>query len=234
MYGTFDITYQGTTGSSVGVYAVKRPSIPAPQKRVDKETVPGRNGSLFIEDGAFEDLTFDLELNFHAADTQLGAKFRAIKEWLLKDGNRRLSFSDDSDVFYIVKRIEMRTANRTAPQIYRQTVRITVDPFQYLASGLTEINPGTISNPCWVEAHPIYTITGNGQKTLTVNGNTFTANVTTKMTIDTERMIALGNDGQNQSSLVSGNYEDLYLKPGSNTVAINSGTLKITPNWRTP
>lgn len=233
MYGQFDITYQGATGSSIGVYAVKRPSIPSPQKRAEKVIVPGRSGAFFIEDGAFEELGFDVEFNFFSSDTQLAAKGRQMKEWLLKDGNRRLVFSDDTDVFYKVLRIEMKQANRTAPQIFRQIVRFYTDPFVYLTSGLTDINPGTITNAQWVESHPIYTITGNGQKTITVNSKTFVANVTTKMTIDTERMIALGNTGQNQSDLVTGNYEDLYLKPGSNTVSINSGTLKITPNWRT-
>ena len=233
MYGTFDITYQGTTGSSIGVYAVKRPSIPAPQKRADKVTVPGRDGALYIEDGAFEEIAFDVEFNFFSTDTQLAGKFRQLKEWLLKDGNRRLIFSDDNSVFYKILRIEMKNADRRAPQIYRQQVRFIADPYLYLTSGLTEINPGTIANNQWVSSHPIYTITGNGQKTITVNSKTFVANVTTKMTIDTERMIALGNSGQNQSDLVTGNYEDLYLKPGSNTVSINSGTLKITPNWRT-
>lgn len=229
MYGTFDVVYQDIAGSTVQAYAIKRPNIPAPQKSMRRVYIP-RRGDLYVDNQHYEDISFDVEFNFHGSD--LGTLFRSFKEWLLKDGNRQLTFTDDNTVFYKVKRIEFKTAERVAWQIKRQTVRFTCDPYTYLASGLISRSGGTFSNPTWCESKPIYTITGSGQKTLTVNGKTFTANVSTKMIIDVEREIAIGNNGQNQSDLVSGNYSDLILKSGSNTVSLNSGTLAIQPNWR--
>ena len=80
---------------------------------------------------------------------------------------------------------------------------------------------------------PIYKITGNGPCTLTVNGKTMTATVTDNISIDTERMITYDSSGNLKNTSVSGNYEDLYLQPGENTVTVSSGfTCTVIPNWR--
>lgn len=81
--------------------------------------------------------------------------------------------------------------------------------------------------------HPIYKITGNGICTLTVNGKAMKATVGQNLTIDTERMIAYRKDGTMMNTSVSGDYEDLYLKPGENEISITQGfTLTVIPNWR--
>ena len=59
-----------------------------------------------------------------------------------------------------------------------------------------------------------------------------TANVGQNLIIDTDRMIAYRSDGTLNNTKVSGNYEDLYLKPGENSVEFSGGTLKVIPNWR--
>ena len=54
------------------------------------------------------------------------------------------------------------------------------------------------------------------------------------ITIDTDRMIAYNSEMTNQSTLVSGYYEDLYLQEGQNEISITSGfNLTVIPNWRT-
>ena len=59
-----------------------------------------------------------------------------------------------------------------------------------------------------------------------------TANVAENLTIDTDRMIAYRSDGTLSNTKVSGNYEDLYLKPGENKIEFTGGTLAVVPNWR--
>ena len=57
--------------------------------------------------------------------------------------------------------------------------------------------------------------------------------VSTKAYIDTDLMITLNNDSAWANTTVTGDYEDLWLKPGSNSFAITSGfTCSLTPNWR--
>lgn len=232
MYGIFDITYNGRSGSSIGVYAVKRPSIPSPERRVEKITVPGRDGSLFIEDG-WDDVTFDTVFNWFDAADDLGDKTREFNSWLSQTGGKLL-FSDDLFFYRIVRRIEMRQTERVAPQIMKQTVRFTVDPWQYLTEGDTAMtNPTSLTNPTNWTAHPVIQITGGGTWTLTINGNSITAVVTNGLIIDTLRE-TITWDGENKSSLVTGDISKLVLQPGANTITKSSGaTVTITPRWRT-
>ena len=82
-------------------------------------------------------------------------------------------------------------------------------------------------------SHPIYRISGTGSCTLTVNGKTMKVTVNQEITIDTERMIANNAQMVNQSNLLVGNYEDLYLQEGDNTITVSTGfTLNVIPNWR--
>ena len=46
-------------------------------------------------------------------------------------------------------------------------------------------------------------------------------------------MIAYRTDGIMNNTAVSGDYQDLYLREGSNQIEITAGfDLKVIPNWR--
>ena len=46
-------------------------------------------------------------------------------------------------------------------------------------------------------------------------------------------MIAYQMDGTMENTSVTGDYEDLYLKPGYNEIEITEGfEAKVIPNWR--
>lgn len=232
MYGTFDIIYKGVSGSDIGVYAVKRPSIPSPQRRVEKVVVPGRDGSLFIEDG-WDDVSFDVIFNWFDTDDELSSKTRLFNDWLSTSGGQ-LMFTDDTDYFRIVKRIEMRQAERIAPQIMKQTVRFTVDPWQYSSEGNNQITrPASLTNDSNWPAYPLIMLTSGGNWTIGINGNTISAHITDGIIIDTAKETATWG-GQNLSALVTGDISKLILDPGDNSITWNSGCpLVITPRWRT-
>ena len=80
---------------------------------------------------------------------------------------------------------------------------------------------------------PEYKITGEGLCALTVNGKTMKANVGQNLTINTELMLSYREDGAIMNSSVTGEYKDLYLKPGENRISVSSGfSITIKPNWR--
>lgn len=69
--------------------------------------------------------------------------------------------------------------------------------------------------------------------TLTVNGKKVTANVGQNLTIDTELMMAYREDGTIQNTALTGDYEELFLQPGDNTITFSSGFIvSIVPRWR--
>lgn len=60
----FDFNINGTAASSVGVYAIRRPNIPTPKRRISLITVPGADGAFTDDEETYEPIQFDIECNF--------------------------------------------------------------------------------------------------------------------------------------------------------------------------
>ncbi len=227
----FYIDYNGHTNHEYGMAVTTRPSIPAPVPRGEYVQIAGRDGSLLVTDGTYENITISVPMNFARPPVKLGESFRSAKNWI--KGGGTLKMSDDFDVFYKVKAAALTKASRKGKLGMEFLADFVCDPYTYMDSGLVPIQPGNIYNPFDV-SHPVYTILGEGMCTLTVNGNSITANVGQNLTIDTDLFLAYRQDGTLQNSAVTGDYDLLWLQEGENTVTVNSGfSCSIVPNWRT-
>ena len=231
---SFTVTYNNVTDKSVGCHAQKRPNVPAPVRRVTVSTIPGRDGSYYDSDDAYEDIVINITFGFNDPDrTRWHMAYRNIKAWLLSGANTYLSFSDDAGMHYRVKQVVIASTERTAFTIGAVTVQFYCDGYTYLDSGDTAIALAAQINNENSLAKPIYTITGTGECTLTVNGKTMTATINGNLTIDTERMLAMQNGAAWVNTTVTGDYEDLWLVPGVNLLSITSGfTCTLVPQWR--
>jgi phage-related protein len=105
-----------------------------------------------------------------------------------------------------------------------------VYPYEFLNSGETGQSAGTINNPGSV-CSPIYKIVGNGSGTLSVNGKAMTYTVSGTLYIDVRRMIAYDLNRVNKNNELNGNYRDLRLVSGENSVSASTGTLTVYPYW---
>lgn len=201
---------------------------------IESVSIPGRAGTLTLRTGKYTDTTIKNVFEF-ASDTleDYERKLDAIKKWLRK--STKVLYTDKEDRFYRVKKVEVSEEVRKYGIFGVITAIFTCDPFTYLKDGeyiytvqknITLYNPG-------IWSQPIYKITGEGVCDLTVNGKVMRANVAQNLTIDTGRMIAYREDRTLMNASVTGEYEDLYLEAGENTIEITDGfTCKITPNWR--
>ncbi len=231
---TYTVTYSGVTDKSVGCHAKTRPSIPAPLSKIVVSNIRGCDGSYYDFEGAYNDIAITVVFSFNVeTPDQWNARYRAIKQWLLSGNNGDLKFSDDAGFHYRVRSVQITNTQRVSRRIGEVTAVFTCEGYQYLDSGDDKINfAANITNE-YDLCHPIYYITGNGTCTLTVNGKKFVATVGGNLTIDTERMLSYQNDSTWLNTTVTGDYEDLYLKPGANALSITNGfTCKITPQWR--
>lgn len=221
------------TDVSNRIYVMRRPNVPSPEYRFTEKTIPGRDGTILIDEGSIEDIEFEIEFNFLGKPDEWFSIFRRAKKWLLQKGERELKFFDDPFFFYVIKKVTIETAERVCYEIGRFTAKFVCKGTQFYDSGKEEFECANLRENPGIESHPIYKLSGSGTCTLTVNGATMTANVTDNLIIDTERMIAYKADGTLANTAVKGDYEDLYLQPGENTVSVSSGfTCKIIPNWR--
>ena len=232
MFGEYEVKYKEESSRDHGLLPVKRPSIPAPKRRITETEIEGRDGVLIEDEETWEPIVIPVEFNFMSLPERWGESYREAKKWLLKDAGN-LQFSDDPDYFYKVLSCQILESERTSKKIGKFTAEFTCDPLNYMVSGLQEIDPGMKIHNYGEISHPVYKITGNGDCILTVNGKTMKATVGQNLTIETDLMIAYREDGNMQNTAVTGNYEDLYLKEGDNEISITEGfSLKIIPYWR--
>lgn len=226
----FNVILDNEIDKDIGIRCIKRPNIPCPVRKYREFEIEGRNGKLYEDLGVYDDIEIPVEYNFINIDYH--NTMRKVKKWMCN--KTKLIFSDDAEYFYKIQKISIEGNERVWKKIGRFTIKFTCKPFSYVADGENSItfNGGSLYNDYYI-SEPAYQIIGNGICTLTVNGKTMTANVSNNVIINTELMEAYRIDRTNVNTTISGDYEDLYLIEGENTINITNGfTLSIVPNWR--
>ena len=227
----YDFAFRGCTASSYGICIEKRPDMPVGREDPKFVTIAGRDSPLTIRTGERENIEISLSCGFVEDRDLWNEKVRKIRSWLSGEGE--LIFTDSADFYWKVRDIEIKKIVRTTKRMGKFDLIFICDPYEYLESGKMELGAKEAAYNPYQTSHPVYTISGNGTCALTVNGKTMKATVGQNLTIDTDRMMAYRVDGSMNNTAVNGDYEDLYLKPGENTITITSGFgLKVIPNWR--
>ena len=216
------------------IVVTKRPSIPAPEPDYTDIAVEGVSGNYIEFNETYRDITVSIEFNYITNPNNWHQIWRNVKNWLLTGGMHELKFSDDLGFYRVVKKITLDTHEREFIETAAFTANFTFSPYEYAVEGKQLYTAEQCAiNPYSAFSCPNYYITGEGMCTLTVNGNTMTANVGQNLTINTLLQLAYRTDGTAQNTDVTGNYEDLYLLPGQNQISITDGfDLLIQPNWR--
>lgn len=228
----FDIKFNNLTSRELGIAVTTRPSIPSPVARGEFIDIAGRNGSLLVTDDTYENITIDVAMNIVRKPTEWMKAYREAKSWIM--GGGELSMSDDNDAYYKVKASSITSTERIAKVGGHIVASFICDPFTYFKEGAVPLDVSQIGVNPYMECHPIYKITGEGDMELTVNGNTMTGTVGQNLTIDTDLMMAYREDGEVVNSSVRGDYRSLWMPHGPNNVSITQGFgLKVIPNWRT-
>lgn len=227
-----DFEYNNRKASEFRVYMKAFPSIPVPQKRYSEVEVSGKDGK-YLEENGYEDIAIPLELNFIIKDAKWHDRVRQIKNWLLENMNRELIFEDDAAFFYKVKKVELGEIEHTTRRIGNLTVSFTCEPYTYLRNGKVKMKSEEAEQNPYLLCKPVYYVQGEGLCIINVNGKNMEANVSGNLIIDTERMLAYREDGTLGNTKITGEYEDLYLKPGRNRISVSPGfVLQVKPNWR--
>ncbi|WP_099328786.1 distal tail protein Dit [Clostridium paraputrificum] len=223
------IIFNKKTNVDFNLKIPKRVSKPAPIMNFEEKPVRGGK-TLYVEKG-YSDIEISVEFNFKTNRTW-DIDFRSVKKWLLDFKDNKLSFSDDTEVFYRVNKVVISSSERLLKRTGKFIVIFTCDPYVYFSDGEYEIElEDYIYNNC-LKSRPIYRIVGEGFLTLTVNDKVVKINVGQETVIDTDVGLTY-RDGIINNVSLNGKYEDLYLVEGDNNFKW-SGNFKIyvTPNWR--
>ena len=163
--------FDGIKSSDYGVWINGRETFNAPARRYNEYVVPGRNGTLTIDGGSFE----DQEVTYPAFIVEnFGANIEAFRNQLMtKTGYVRMTDSYHPDEYYLAKYMSCLEAN-VLPKGVAGSFDLTFkrDPRRFLISGETLVTfpPGQIGKNLLPSPYYHPSRTRNGI-TYTVNEN---------------------------------------------------------------
>lgn len=225
-----EVLFDDESIKSLGLSLTERPEIPTAEQEVEYITeVEGRDGSL-VRKMNYKDVTQPFTFSF-LDKTNVRQKVREIRAWL--SDKEKLSFSDDPDIFRMIKHIVIESTINDIIAYGRMTINIRFDPFEYVdMDPITMNSPGDIINPGSYFANPLITVYGTGNLSITVNGQrTELKSVDSHITLDCELQEAHKN-GSSLNSFMVGKFPQ--FKVGPNTIDWTGSVTKveIEPRWR--
>ena len=221
--------WKGIHSSEKGLKIISLPDVTTPKQRVEKITVPGRNGDLTLTDNDYEGEVKSVEFDY------FDNNFDDIKTWL--NGTGEVIFSNEPDRYYKGRIINKIALDQVLKKFHSGIVQFDCQPFGYSLNNnpiikINESNSMEIFNPGTVESEPVITIYGYGSIDLNINDNIINlTNISNYITIDSEIMDCY-RDGQLMNNYMKGNFPT--FKVGINKISWmgNVQKLEIKPNWR--
>lgn len=227
------LEYADHRNTEFGVELLSLPTRPHPARKGTLVDVPGRNGKLFMDEGAYDRILVPIRMM--AVDGNMDA----VGGWL--SGSGLLRFGDDPNRAYRASVTKEFSVSNRNPRLRGQEFTATFDcePFRYVypAPEAIEVTVSgtTIQNPGNVFSQPEISVTGSGDIALVVNGYYVEARgLTDGAIIDCERMetFNLSKTASMNGSFVMDEFP--VLRPGPNIITwVGSVTkLEIAPGWR--
>ena len=192
------LTYDGVDSSSFGVFISGEGVFDAPARRGEMISIPGRNGSLFMDEGVFENITVEYPAFIGTGYEELfRTKLGDLRSWLTSRGNyKRLIDTYHPDEFRLgVYREKIEVDPKHITRAGNFTMKFDCKPQRFLVSGENPVvfyENGSITNPTLFASSPLIKVTGNGTVSIGPNGEYrfVVSDSTGTIWIDTEVMEA--------------------------------------------
>lgn len=237
--GKLSIFFNGVFSLADWGLAMKFPSIPSPEPRIETTNIPGGVGDVYFDQGGYKDIIIPIE--FEAVDRiNLMAKFRQIKKDCYNIRDNRLIISYDPDYCYLVQYVEPITLQQEYLISGTLTINFVCKPHMYSVEGLE--TPSNLEQVTLIGEHEGYPLiklispeslmTTETTINLTVNEVVRTYTFKNYIIIDSEQEIIYGANGViDEAYFVTGvGYPKLI--EGINTISVDKGTFEITPRFR--
>ena len=162
------LIFDGVDSSDFGVFISGEGAFDAPARRGEMISIPGRNGSLFMDEGVFENITVEYPAFIGTSYKEIfRTKLGDLRSALTSRGNyKRLTDTYHPDEFRLgVYREGLEVDPQYLTRAGGFTLKFDCKPQRYLKIGedpivLTE--GALINNPTLVYAKPLLKVIGNG------------------------------------------------------------------------
>lgn len=225
----------GVDALSVGIHLQNPIEFSEAVPVVEVESIPGRNGDLIFDTGAFENRTGVVEC-YSLLDGNVEMAIRAANKFLLsKRGYRKLETTDDPDHYWLARvengaRIEQRLRTLSPFEI-----SFDCKPQRFVKSGLeavTMTSNGVLYNQYGFNALPLITVYGSGEGVLTVGSRLVNIlSLDGVLYLDSEVQNAYNERGNQNNTINAPEFP--VLVDGENTISWTGGIerIEIVPRW---
>ena len=226
--------FGSVNATDYGIYAANKNQFEGAGKRIKIIQIPGRNGTLSISDGTFENINITYETYIKS---QIEANIAGLRGALGSiSGYARLTDSFEPDIFMKARYVEPFTVKGSDRKSAAINISFDCDPRRFLKTGekaKTYTSAVKLKNPTRYEALPLIRAYGIG--TLTVSGTAVTitaANAYTDIDSETEEAYKGNSDCNNNIVLDNGKFPS--LKEGLNEISFTGlSKIEIIPRWWT-
>lgn len=207
--------YNDIDSRSMGVILKALPPITRPNRRTEQITIPGRNGTLTVDEGAYDAISISLECYLKA-----GYDPRKVTRWLEESGE--ITFSDEKDKFYKARIVNTIPLTRIFKLTREFIIQLELQPFAYSKEKFVKkYKEGVVHTLVIDEAnanmYPYIKLYGTGEIDLTINGNTMIIKPDEYIELNCELQIAYKGE-KSENDKVYGAFFSLI--PGRNTISI--------------
>ena len=222
----------GESSMQYGISMQGHPSFSAPTPKIEKVTVPGRNGDLISFDGSYSNVQAEIPC-FILKDSAYDFIAEA-NTWLSIPGYRRLTYDGDEEAYRLARITNLAEVSVSMHVLNPFVLKFECKPQRFLMSGEQTIEmsaSGSIFCPGF-GGLPLIRIYGAGTVTLNEKSIVVTSvNEYVDVDCDTQNAYKLG-DNKN-STIQCADFPKMQY--GENVVTISSGISKIeiTPRWFT-
>lgn len=228
--------FGSVASNDYGVWLSGPRTADAPQRDVELVSVPGRSGSLLIDNGRY----MDIRIAYTCAITHgFEARFASFRNALLSQrGYRRLEDTIHPEEYRLATLIGPIQPNTTP---YNRAgefdLEFTCKPQRFLRVGERTIHiakTGTLIRNPGMPSRPLITIYGKGAGTITVGGVTVTLKDTfTGLTLDCDTMDAYMLAANKNADILAPTFPE--IPSGESVVSWTDGVtgMDIVPRWWT-
>lgn len=231
-----DFALDGVWASTKGITLCRPVSFSAAVPRTQSVNIPGRNGALHIDEGAFNVRTGAVDC-FALQASNVAGKMADITGWLFQpDGYRKLQVSDDTGHYWYARIVNAGQIATRLAMLNPFSIEFECKPFRLVNGSETYIPTTGLTefvNPTGFKAYPLLKIEATGVGTVSRGSESISISAAGTYIIDCEDMRAYDTGGNAVDYLISSDAFP-YLPPGSSGFTISSGiTLQVAPRWHT-
>ena len=207
--------FKDKNSKDFNIFLAEYPPLIIPKKRINEIKIEGRNGTLHETDNCYDSYQFDLLCYSNDIDISKVATWHCGTGYLIISNNLNerynVTIKDTSDLELI------------GPEFNKFTITLNVEPYiedvkesEIILTGEDEFTiNSTIDTPFLLEIENILE-----SITLTVNDESIKIDSCANFLLDTDLLVAYENKYNNAMQKITGNVENLKLKPNTNNIKI--------------